>query len=710
MAALDINTSQWPMSYASRAQPESIGSRRFFHYYYYRSPSGQKVQVQYSQTKALSEAIAKTFVNEPVLGFDMEWPWDSDKRSMIKEKVALIQLASERRVGLFHISLHAGNTTEELIAPTLRKIIESPNILKTGVAIMNADFKRLKAHFGLEPKGAFELSHLHNLVTHGPSSPEQCTTKLRSLSSQVEAHLGMPLWKGNTRTSDWSRPLNPSQIQYAADDAYAGFMLFHCMNAKRLKMDPVPPPPRRAETYLPFPMSKVVPIRLDTVDEKGEASVITATNFFGVSAIKGQTAEENIEGHDSSSKQSIDANAEGNKEFVNHVLTRLGQLGHILPGPVLSAEVFPPSSSLPRPKKRSKPERALMDASTQALYNRLVAHRKGVAVSKKIPPYCVAHDSHLQDIATCLPRTTGELLLVHGIGKAKVGDYGAAWLDIIAEFVAERKRLDHREPDQSPGEELKLEAGGICVGLKRNRVGNVGRSKELILPSDAPPHLSTGLSFDFSRTNLETDEDQLQQLSEDASAIDADSDDGSEFAPPMELPSPSTLKRKRALTLPSEPESEDHQSKEAALFPTLEAVSTMDIRSTVHDTPPTKQPHRLNCEPEPTATTATPAPAPVQNLIPQTPSRSNNFETAMLRKKLEAYIKSVVSVMQTKPTSPLASEHTLQCLVLTIPRTPEEFHRVPGISVLLQACKAANRDIWRSFEMWTRGPAFASSR
>jgi len=84
---------------------------------------------------------------------------------------------------LFHIGLHAGNTSEDLIAPSLRKIIETPNIAKVGVAILNADFSRLENWFHLKPKGAFELSHLHNLITFGPEHPELITTKLKALVS-----------------------------------------------------------------------------------------------------------------------------------------------------------------------------------------------------------------------------------------------------------------------------------------------------------------------------------------------------------------------------------------------------------------------------------------------------------------------------------------------------------------------------------------------
>ena len=84
---------------------------------------------------------------------------------------------------MFHIGLHVGKTTEDLIAPSLRMIIESPNILKTGVCVLKADFARLEKWFDLKPRGAFELSHLHNLVTYGAEQPNLLTTRLRGLVS-----------------------------------------------------------------------------------------------------------------------------------------------------------------------------------------------------------------------------------------------------------------------------------------------------------------------------------------------------------------------------------------------------------------------------------------------------------------------------------------------------------------------------------------------
>ncbi|KAI0452502.1 hypothetical protein F5B21DRAFT_526776 [Xylaria acuta] len=193
------------------------------------------------KTKSHSEILARQFANEPVLGFDMEWPWGADKRSKLRDKVALMQLAGERKVALFHIALHEGETVDDLIAPTLKEIIESS-----------------KNH------------------------------------------------ERNVRISDWSQPLNWNQTQYAATDAYARFMLFHCMNAKRLAMDPAPPFPIPAETYLRSIAPKSTTLQLESLTENGEVRTITAKGFFGPTEDIDQD-EELIEGIADNKNDDIDS-------------------------------------------------------------------------------------------------------------------------------------------------------------------------------------------------------------------------------------------------------------------------------------------------------------------------------------------------------------------------------------------------------------------
>jgi hypothetical protein len=188
----------------------------------------------------IAERVAPYFLKERVLGFDIEWkPYGTS----IQENASLIQLACEDRIALFHIALYDGATAEELLPPTLRKIIESPDIVKAGVAI-KGDFKRLRDYLGVEAKGVFELSRLHNLVEHFNSDPKKSSSwRLYALAKQVHEHLQLPMYKGAVRESDWSKRLSYSQIQYAATDAYASLRIYDALEAKRKTLRPIPPRP-----------------------------------------------------------------------------------------------------------------------------------------------------------------------------------------------------------------------------------------------------------------------------------------------------------------------------------------------------------------------------------------------------------------------------------------------------------------------------------
>lgn len=256
---------RWPLSFRMRSPqiPEKTPKWRsraadsqkpYWSHLLYRGPNMQPVIIHYCKSRTTSEIIAQKFLDEKVLGFDMEWESDTGP---LQQKISVIQIASESRIALFHIGLHAGSTPEELIAPSLRKIIESPNISKTGVSINYADGKRLREYFGLRPRGLFELSYLYKLVKYAATSPSQVNKGLVALRKQVEEHLHLPLLKDKVRMSKWSKPLNQKQIQYAANDAYAGFMLYHCMEAKRTRMDPIPPRPAHAELYRPIQLPQV---------------------------------------------------------------------------------------------------------------------------------------------------------------------------------------------------------------------------------------------------------------------------------------------------------------------------------------------------------------------------------------------------------------------------------------------------------------------
>ena len=53
-----------------------------------------------------------------------------------------------------------------------------------------------------------------------------------------------------------------------------------------------------------------------------------------------------------------------------------------------------------------------------------------------LPPYVVASDRTLRELAKLRPRTLDELRLAHGIGPHKVQRYGAGLLAVVAQTLA----------------------------------------------------------------------------------------------------------------------------------------------------------------------------------------------------------------------------------------------------------------------------------
>ncbi len=75
------------------------------------------------------------------------------------------------------------------------------------------------------------------------------------------------------------------------------------------------------------------------------------------------------------------------------------------------------------------------DAGAQALFEALRRHRLGVARAEGVPPYVVASDRTLREIARLRPRSEDQLLLAYGIGPAKLRRYGAGLLAVVAEHA-----------------------------------------------------------------------------------------------------------------------------------------------------------------------------------------------------------------------------------------------------------------------------------
>ncbi|KAK8064875.1 hypothetical protein PG994_007513 [Apiospora phragmitis] len=465
----------WPLSYRlktpipkaapsnNNGSPQQQRQRQWWHYYRYSNTQGHNPALIYCKTKEQSQEAAELFMGSPVVGFDMEWPGTPTSAPGSR--------TNEGRIALFHIALHQGDTVDDLIAPALRAILESPAISKVGVGVMNADFARLMQFFRLEPKGAFELSHLHNLVHYGDEEYDMITTKL---------------------------------LTYAADDAYAGFMLYHCMNAKRLAMAIVPTLPVHAERYPGGIMNGARSVWLRP--EQPGAGIYTAADFFRKA--KGIAIEKRDENAGTSHKNAADR-GEKRKDIEGG-----------------DAQTVTKQSSQKVPKLKGPALDDVLDNAKTELHELLKAQRTRSAQADKVPAYCVATNAELEALAARRPTTKQQLLRIRGMGPRKVEKYGDAWLGIIRTFVKERKvpLAEQKQP----------------VTPKAN-VKRVGQSLEF-KGSPPTPHMNTGFSFSMADASITADENK--QTREESSS------DESAFGSPIPSPSKENVERRRYDVLP----------------------------------------------------------------------------------------------------------------------------------------------------------------
>ncbi|KAI1342117.1 ribonuclease H-like protein [Xylariaceae sp. FL0016] len=270
VSALDFKIVDDLFYAAKKAPPGSPES--FWSYAQYRGPGKhgkeQKVPVHYCRSKHTMERVCQNyFMDEEVLGFDLEWVADSTKRDGVRKNISLIQLASPSRIALFHVAVFANS--DELVAPSFRTIMEDAGVTKVGVAI-KGDATRLRNFLDIHSRGLIELSHLYKLVTYSPTGEfRNINRRLVSMATQVEQYLHLPLYKGqDIRSGDWTQPLNMDQVVYSASDAYAGLHLYATLEHHRKQLDPCPPTPHFAEKNLPIRLAQGV--ELSTKDEPTE--------------------------------------------------------------------------------------------------------------------------------------------------------------------------------------------------------------------------------------------------------------------------------------------------------------------------------------------------------------------------------------------------------------------------------------------------------
>jgi ATP-dependent DNA helicase RecQ len=113
---------------------------------------------------------------------------------------------------------------------------------------------------------------------------------------------------------------------------------------------------------------------------------------------------------------------------------------------VCSGPTEAPVEPTPPPRKRTRGDRAAGSLAARAadataavdpaLVEALRHLRATLARAAGVPAYVVFHDRTLEDLAVLRPRTSDELLSVHGIGPAKAEKWGAQILAAIAQALA----------------------------------------------------------------------------------------------------------------------------------------------------------------------------------------------------------------------------------------------------------------------------------
>ena len=101
---------------------------------------------------------------------------------------------------------------------------------------------------------------------------------------------------------------------------------------------------------------------------------------------------------------------------------------------VLPPTDLPERARAPRERRGPSNDDNQLDADAQALFELLRAHRLEVAKVEEVPPYVVASDRTLREVALLRPKNLRELQQAHGIGPTKAERYGEGLLEVIRAF------------------------------------------------------------------------------------------------------------------------------------------------------------------------------------------------------------------------------------------------------------------------------------
>ena len=87
------------------------------------------------------------------------------------------------------------------------------------------------------------------------------------------------------------------------------------------------------------------------------------------------------------------------------------------------------------PKRERRKRREAADYPHDPLFEALRACRRDLAKAHDVPPYVIFHDSTLREMAEVKPSSMEALSRVSGVGAAKLDKYGAAFVQVVRDFM-----------------------------------------------------------------------------------------------------------------------------------------------------------------------------------------------------------------------------------------------------------------------------------
>jgi ATP-dependent DNA helicase RecQ len=97
-----------------------------------------------------------------------------------------------------------------------------------------------------------------------------------------------------------------------------------------------------------------------------------------------------------------------------------------------------------RPASAAGESGQVLSGPDAALLQALKAVRRALATEKKVPAYVVFPDKTLLDMVHLKPQTRGQMAMVHGVGVAKLEQYGEAFLRVITNHLSGDVNADHQ--------------------------------------------------------------------------------------------------------------------------------------------------------------------------------------------------------------------------------------------------------------------------